>query len=90
MIRFVATKPDGGALVGLILEPGNLERLQTETSPIHLDLHTLLPELVPIGTELLIDFTSDPGALAKRLLKDAQADGGVVHVVPPEKKGAPS
>lgn len=68
MNQFVGIKNDGTPFLALVLEPGNLTRLQ-EAKPIRLRVDDLFPNGIPGRLELLISFTETPVADARELAK---------------------
>jgi hypothetical protein len=69
--QIVGTKEDGSKFVVLVLEPGNLHRLQ-QHRPIRLRLEDLFPEGIPQRLELEIFYSETPVADARELSKQAR------------------
>lgn len=65
------TKSDGSRALSLVLEPGNLHRLQ-QGDPIKLCVHELFPDGIPRKLDLLISFSETPIADARELAKHAE------------------
>lgn len=79
MIRFTGRKDDGRRVIGLVLEPGNLEYLQRDR-PILMDLGAMVPEFA--GWDLLIGYTpKGADGVAAELIRQAKADGAKVHII---------
>lgn len=82
MIRFLGKREDDGVdIIGLVLEPANLERLQKD-QPIMLDIHGMAPHLVPAPCVLMIGYAQDFKSVAAVMVKQAQEDGAPIHVIP--------
>ena len=71
MNQLVGKKEDGTPFLALVLEPGNLQRLQ-QNQPIVMRIHDLFPDGLPKRLELMIDFSETPVADAKQFAKQAQ------------------
>jgi hypothetical protein len=70
MNQFVGKKPDGTPFLALVLEPGNLHKLQAG-QPIALRVQDLFPDGIPKRLELMIDFSETPVADAREFAKEA-------------------
>ena len=86
MNQIVGKKNDGTPYLALILEPGNLHRLQRR-EPILLHVEDLFPDGVPRRLELLISFSETPVADARELAKES--DVSVDERTPVSKQKRP-
>lgn len=71
MNQLVGEKENGSKFLGLILEPGNLHRLQ-QGEPITLRVEDMFPNGVPRRLELAIFYSETPVGDARELTKMAE------------------
>ena len=71
MLQVVARHPNGGSMLVLVLEPGNIHRMK-EGSPIEVHVDSLFPDGVPNKLPLRIYFSETPVADSREFAKIAQ------------------
>lgn len=71
MNQAVGKRRDGKPFLMLVLEPGNLTRLQQDR-PIKVQVEALFPDGVPKRLELLIAFSATPVEDAREFAEDAE------------------
>lgn len=71
MNQFAGKRADGRSFLSLVLEPGNIRRLQ-QGQPIMLQVEALFPQGIPKALELAIHYSETPVADARYLAKVAE------------------
>lgn len=71
MNQLVGEKQNGSKFLGLVLEPGNLRRLQ-QGKPIIMRVEDMFPDGVPKRLELAIFYSETPVGDARALTKEAE------------------